>query len=212
MRKLVTYAALLMAVALGGCSGLQAAPSAKGAAGDDDGKAAPLAVGERYTWYDGDQPRQVWLDQELIAEFGAGGKTGAMRSVAPAAQEVPTDQRGIRLWRVPADSARALQRMRSTEDGKYSPVLRDAADPQARMRALPGNVIVHLNPSWDEAQVADWFKKQQLEPVRKLSFGSNAYLVRSAPGLESLELANRLYESGEVVAAMPEWWQEVTTR
>ena len=30
--------------------------------------------------------------------------------------------------------------------------------------------------------------------------------------LEALETANRLYESGDVVAAFPNWWQEVTTR
>jgi hypothetical protein len=208
MRRFMTYAALLTAVLLSGCSALQAAPSAKGA-GD---KGAPLAVGERYTWYDGDQPRQVWLDEELIAEFGAGGKTDTMRSVSPQAQEVPTDQRGVRLWRVPAGSARALAQLRSAEAGKYSPVLRDGTDAQARMRALPGNVIVHLNPSWSEAQVSAWLEQKGLEPVRKLSFGTNVYLLRSAPGLESLELANRLYESGEVVAAIPEWWQEVTTR
>jgi hypothetical protein len=80
------------------------------------------------------------------------------------------------------------------------------------MRALPGNIIVYLNPAWDDAAVKAWASKQQLEIIKKLEIGPNIYLIKTAPGLESLNTANALYKSGEVVAAFPDWWKQVTTR
>ena len=37
--------------------------------------------------------------------------------------------------------------------------------------------------------------------------GSGLWLVGSEPGLPSLDLANRLYESGDFAVAAPNWWQ-----
>jgi hypothetical protein len=43
--------------------------------------------------------------------------------------------------------------------------------------------------------------------VRELGDDGHAWLVSSAPGLPALELANRLYESGDFLAASPNWWR-----
>ena len=40
----------------------------------------------------------------------------------------------------------------------------------------------------------------------------NASIRILFPGMEALETANALYRSGEVKAALPDWWQEVATR
>ena len=80
------------------------------------------------------------------------------------------------------------------------------------MRALPGNVIVYLNPSWNAAAINDWLAKRKLQTVKKLDIGKNVYVIKSAPGLDALNLANELHSSGEVVSAMPDWWKEVSTR
>jgi ribosomal protein S8 len=80
------------------------------------------------------------------------------------------------------------------------------------MRALPGNVIVYFAPDRDEAQVRQWAAGRNLEIVRKLEIGKNAYVIRTEPGLASLETANSLRVSGEVVAAVPDWWVDVRTR
>ena len=58
----------------------------------------------------------------------------------------------------------------------------------------------------------NWAGKRKLEIVKKLEIGPNIYLIKTGPGLEALETANALYRSGEVKAALPDWWQEVATR
>jgi hypothetical protein len=174
------------------------------------------SLAQSYVWYDGDQPRQVWLDPGLIAEFDAPSKAkqgSAVRKALPNASEVRTSQRGLRLWRVDDDSVRAARSVRSAQPrAKVSPVLREAPSADAPMRALPGGVVVHLVPGWSERHAKDWLESQQLEVVRKLDFGRNVFLVHSEPGLEALELANALREKDPVVAAMPDWWEQVEPR
>lgn len=80
------------------------------------------------------------------------------------------------------------------------------------MRALPGNVIVRLDPSWSGQQVADWLRENRLSEVRRLPMGGNVLVLSSPPGLAALELANRLQQSGQVVSAQPEWWEQRSTR
>lgn len=162
--------------------------------------AAANAGGERdpadasYIWYDGGKPKRVWLDESLIAEFEAPGG----RRVAGAAVSA-----GVRIR--PAqdhDTARM--------SGRVSPVLRDG--PSGALRALPGNVIVELDSRWSEARVEQWLAAQGLTVIGSLPIGRHVLLVRANPGLEALELANRLQRSGEVVAAQPEWWQQKEPR
>ena len=104
----------------------------------------------------------------------------------------------------PASLRKALQPAE-----RYSPVFHDSPGDSSSMRALPGNIIVYLNPAWDATAVEAWLKKRQLEVVRKLGIGSNIYVLKTGPGLEALNTANELYKSGEVKAAFPDWWQDV---
>lgn len=151
---------------------------------------------DAYTWYDGGKPKQVWLDRSLLAEFGSRAESGSRAVV---------DTQGVRVWRAEEQAA-----ARAKAHGKTSPVLRDA--PGGAMRALPGNVIVRLNPSLGEMEVSQWLAAQGLVDVGRLGFGKNILIVRSAPGLASLELANRLQASGTVLSAQPEWWQQMESR
>lgn len=80
------------------------------------------------------------------------------------------------------------------------------------MRSLPGNIVVMLKANWDSAAVNAWLARNNLQMLEKIGSGSNVYLIKSAPGLASLDLANALYKAGEVVSASPNWWQEVSTR
>ena len=77
------------------------------------------------------------------------------------------------------------------------------------MRLLPGNVIVHLNPAWNQGTIQNWLNAKKLVAVEQLEFGPNIFLIKTGAGLEALETANRIYESGEVVAAYPNWWVEM---
>lgn len=218
---------LLLALLLSGCS---IDPVIAADIGNASAKTPQLQ--QSYTWYDGKRARQVWLDPELLAEFNPGKKAEqdampVVKSVYPEAAPVGNVKGGVQMWRMGAGvssdkAARALVSAAATGvtdataattiSGTYSPVLRDGASTSARMRALPGNIIVYLNPSWDAAGVNAWANRRQLTILKKLEIGSNVYVIKTAPGLEALNTANALYQSGEVVAAFPDWWQEVSVK
>lgn len=179
------------------------------------GRAAPLQ--ESYVWYDGDKEKRVWLNPDLAVEFDPtpSSDDSPLRKVYPEAKDLGSRQKGIRLWKLQhgIDSKEAVLRLKTVHpDGRYSPVLHDSATGTGRKRALPGNVIVTLNPIWDDAAVKRWAVSRRLEIVQKLEVGLNVFVLKTGPGLEALETANALYKSGEVVSASPDWWQDAVTR
>ena len=98
---------------------------------------APSGV---YVWYDSGKPREAQLDDALVAEFDSKSE--------PSATPVLRSN-GVRIWRQQEEAA-----TRAVATGKTSPVFRDSEG--GAMRALPGNVIVRLDPAWSAAQVDDW--------------------------------------------------------
>lgn len=172
--------------------------------------------GTSYTWYDGDRTRTIWLNPNLIAEFnhGAGNNT-ANSPLASSATPLPGKRSSMRLWRLKTgqtSKSQMQQLQRSSLNTKVSPVLHDGPSESGRKRALPGNIIVHLDPKWTAQQVSGWLKENSLEVVRPLNIGPNIFVIKTGPGLEALEKANAIYQSGNVVAAYPDWWQEVVRR
>lgn len=77
----------------------------------------------------------------------------------------------------------------------------------ARVMGLPGGVVVTLRQALPPARAQQFLVSRGLNPVRPVGDGSTTWLVASDPGLPSLHLANRLYESGDFAAASPNWWQ-----
>ena len=203
--------AVLVILALSGLYLGQACAGAKNA----PDKAAILQ--QAYVWYDGQKERQIWLDPGLIAEFHASkgnAAQSALKSVYADAVLISTHGT-VRLWRLGSgvDSNTAVRALsKANQSGNYSPVLHDGPTTAGGMRALPGNIIVYLDPTWNGAAVNGWASKHQLEIIKKLEIGPNIYLIKTAPGLDALNTANALYKSGEVVAAFPDWWKQVATR
>jgi len=177
---------------------------------------AASQLSQSYTWYDGNRQETVWLNPQLVAEFNPTKQgTTAAKSADVNAKTLSTkyDRGGVRLWKMNNAGDVAVRSLTtSNATGKYSPVFHVGPTSNASMRALPGNIIVYLNPTWDAATVANWLKSKKLEVVKKLEIGPNIYVIKTAPGLEALNTANALYLSGEVAAAFPDWWQEVSNR
>lgn len=182
------------------------------------GTAPSTPLTQTYTWHDGEREHTVWINPVLVAEFDPPATEAAstLKQAQPSARALPGKGTGMRIWQLdgataPAGMTRSLNNARLPQ-GKYSPVLHDSPSAASRMRAMPGNIIVYLQPAWSETQVHAWLQSRGLSMVKKLDFGSNIYILKTGPGLEALELANTLYRSGEVVAAFPDWWQEAVTR
>lgn len=94
----------------------------------------------------------------------------------------------------------------TTKDtGSAAFVLRDA---QGRPRTLPGGIIVTLRGEPSEGEARTALVARGLQPVRPVGAGHRTWLVASGPGLSSLELANRLHESGAFESVQPNWREE----
>lgn len=214
MSPLRLASALTLSLLLAGASASMATAGPVGGISAVD-NAATMA--ESYVWFDGDSERTVWVNRSLVAEFDPAPTVTTVPSAKAVivAGDAVAGGRGVRFWKVAAGSTRAeavASISAGNFTGRYSPVLHDGASEARPKRALPGNVVVHLDRSWDNAAVGRWASAQGVEVVKSLAFAPNVFLVRSAPGLVSLETANRLYRSNTVVAAYPVWWREVGHR
>jgi len=174
------------------------------------------ALTQAYVWFDGDREQRAWLNPQVVAEFNPGPEgESAMKSAYSGARAVATkhNQAAVRLWQLDSTAETAIRSLRASHpQGNYSVVFHDGPVNTSRMRALPGNVIVYLDPQWSQEAVSKWLSARKLEIVKKLEIGPNIYVIKTGPGLEALETANALYRSGGVKAAFPDWWQEVATR
>jgi hypothetical protein len=142
------------------------------------------AQGQQRYWYDGGERRLLWAESGLRADFNAA--PGTTQSVIqpvlgdkPAAPAGPTD----------------------------TPVYRDQPSAGGRVRALPGGVIVGLRPGTSAAARDALLARHGLRLVRPIGDRGDVVLVASPPGDASLDLANRLHESGDFASASPNWWQ-----
>lgn len=171
---------------------------------------------QQYYWYDGNQKAHIWLNPSLIAEFNPNPVgQAAVKKMLPGAMLHSKQPPSMRLWQIetgvePVSTTRSLNE--SHPEGRISPVLHDGPSGSSGMRALPGNIIVYLDPKWDEKTVYKWAGSHNLTIVKRMGIGRNAYIIKTGPGIAALETANSIYESGEVLASFPDWWQEVVKR
>ena len=165
-------------------------------------------------YYDGGSRREVIEESGEVAEFAPQEETRKqIQAARKEAREVAHRQeRFVRLWKVPPEPEENVVRALSLRAprGKFSPVFRDS--PGGARRALVGGVLVALDPSWSEKQVKEWARGHGYAIGAKLPTAKRTYLLDTPPGLPSLEEANKLQESGEVVSATPNWWQEVQAK
>lgn len=141
------------------------------------------ASGGTWVWHDGGTRRALTLQSDLQADFSTGPQ-GKSAVLRPSTG-------------VLKDVSPALQ----------SPVFRDES---GRLRALPGGVLVVLAaPLADDAATA-LIASHDARAVRRI--GDRTWLVESAAGLPSLELANRLAATGAFAAAQPNWWMARTRK
>jgi len=178
---------LALLVVVGGLLATTIAPAAESppvvSKHQDDRVNRPTAP--THHWYDGPDGRirrPLWLDNESTAEFRAdrSAKSPVLRRKGLGVEaKSPTDP--------------------------VSPVFREGSANGPAV-ALPGGVIVTLVSGLDETRAREMILAAGATPIRPV--GARMWLVAAEPGLASLELANRLHESGRFVSAQPNWWRQ----
>ncbi len=144
--------------------------------------------GDVYTWEDGDRTLNVVLQGDLVVQDS--------KDVAPDAEVVA---RG---------SADSIVRVKSANTEDSLPVFRSQSG--GGLMTLPGGVLLSLDSEWDQDQVEGFFSKNgiSMDQVEALGFLPNGFLVKTAPGFPSLELANSLAAQDGVEVSSPNWWTQ----
>ena len=145
--------------------------------------------GTVYTWEDGDRTRRAWLQPDLTVRQ-TGGET-------PRGMHVADTGDGVIV--------------RSAGGRGGQPVFRSQS---GALMTLPGGVLLVLSPEWSRQRVEAFLAANGIGPdrVSELGFIDNGFLVRTAPGFPSLELANALAGQSGVELSSPNWWRQRATR
>jgi len=179
------------------------------------GKAAALALEplpRSVEYYDGELRRTLWLSEDTVLEMGPVAADAAIVEEAPESAGTSNDLRGGRTWKVRRGRADAVAAEVARRGHQTSPALHIAGTAEAPFVGLPGGVIVTVPREWSRETVASWASGwgRSVEKVVHAQLG--LYLIETGPGLESLELANRMHESGEILAATPNILHFASTR
>ncbi len=151
------------------------------------------ASGESYTWHDGDRALVVRLQPDLVLLDG---------DVVPRDDLAPVGS--------DADSAAAQSEDGAAGTGMALAVYRSD---EGELMALPGGVVLVLDPDWDGAAVGSFFERNGIAAGRTtaLDYVANGFFVETRPGLASLDLANTLAAQPGVELSSPNWWLETAT-
>ncbi len=172
-----------------------------------------LSESQRYFWYDGDEKRAVWVNPKLMAEFKIQPETSAQSRSLDTTKKINPQPLFVRFLKTEDASRNAVGRSLSTDtNSQFSPVLHDGALISGIKRALPGNVLIQMKPDWSQEEIEVWLEEHNLTVIKPLTFAPNAFLIKTKLGLDSLNTANRIFETGDVVLASPNWWQERVAR
>lgn len=147
----------------------------------------PGAHWPSYEWQDGDQTLQVFLDRSLeMAPDGDGFRFGNRASGAAGA----------------AGAGGAGGAVGASSSGY--PVFRS---PSGGLMALPGGVILVLDPEWDAAAVEAFLTRNDIADAERtvLDFVPNGFVIDTDPGFPALTLANSLASQDGVEIAQPNW-------
>jgi hypothetical protein len=173
----------------------------------------PLALASGALWaadlhyYDGGQPRAIQLQPGLVAEFTRASDRRTVLAAHPAAVALQgAGDPSVRIYRVPATSTAQA----AVPAG--SPVYREGRSPAGRLMALPGGVLLKFKPDWTRARIDAWLAQRGYTVESRLGIDGNWFKVATAAGQASLQAANDLFESGELLSASPNWWKQTRTR
>ena len=161
-----------------------------------------------HTYRDGERTLKVVLQEDLAltrANAAAGHAGEVLASVGDAVI--------VRLQPEQAeaddpDTATAASRAGAVRPADAQPVFRSES---GTLMALPGGAIVIFDEGWDRARAMRFFAAEGIPRARISPLPlDNGYLVRTAPGFPSLDLANRLADRPGVDVSSPNWWRDVT--
>ena len=169
-----------------------AAPSTERSTTGTRSELAAPGQGTAYTWEDGDRTLKVVLQDDL--------------AVQKTADNTPADEV------VAKGATDSIVRKQGKHGRDARPVFRSESG--GGLMTLPGDVLLALDPEWDQDAVDKFFSSNNISADRRseLGFIPNGFLVTTDPGFPSLKLANELAAQDGVAISSPNWSREVEAK
>ena len=162
-------------------------------------RARPAEDGKKYIWQDGEYTISLWEAENLVMERNDADEQSEQSSAI-----APEDVIAVN------DNLRVVKKQSWHQFGDdVFPVLVTA---NGEWKALPGGVLVVLDPKMGQANIDAFFAKMELTQISKMDFTKNAYLIETEPGIIVLELSNKLAGMEEVKLSSPNWWSPAELR
>lgn len=178
-----------------------------------------LGIPAQSYYYDGERKVEIHEIPDLMAETIQSveevqtTENSIVKKIEPQTnpiQQLP----GIRFWKTnpnlfiqKANQYEKSKKIRIPElETKYLPVYTN----QSNTKLVPtGNIIVYFPLSMTEMEVKAWSAKKGIRAKEKLPLKTkNVWLLETPSGKKSIEIANKIHESGEVESATPNFWIE----
>ncbi len=176
---------------------------------------------ERYVWYNGNREEHVFaaLDEVTIFPKNVSETTNVteiIRGFDPQATLIRGSE-FVTIVRLPnrlnvTVLDRKIAEFQNTKGNSANLVFYKGQKKDQSPIGLTGEIIVHFREDWDEKKIMGWANEKGLETIERFSFSPNTYLFKAGSGIRSLELANQIYLSGDVIYAYPNWWKTVSIR
>ena len=111
-----------------------------------------------YVWYDGNTPHKIWLQPDVVAEFGL--RPGQKSRLGFKAQGLNNSRPSVvRIWKLSKGSltrSLAKGRMPAGMAGNFSPVFTRGKTGRGPKLSLPGGLIIYFDKSWTHAGIEKW--------------------------------------------------------
>ncbi|UCF90644.1 MAG: DUF4214 domain-containing protein [Desulfobacterales bacterium] len=190
-------------------------------------KRVPLDPGfaaQPYYWYERDAKKQARMALDEVAVFPSKGKAANLsgdlwvKGIHPQA-EITERNDFIIFLKLPEplkerqilEKSAAVKSLNGVQQA--SPVFYTTTQrtPDSRL-VLTGEIIVQFPKDLAESDILAIEKNYGLKRNRSVAFAANTFLYQAGDPLQSLAVANDLYESGTVNYAYPNWYRRRTKR
>jgi hypothetical protein len=189
---------------------------------------------KEYYWWDGNTKRTIKVVEDILVEVPSEKQAAAEATATAAAAKTKTPGKGLpqqkiseKMKSLPGafkvqniEGTGAFSKLHVTSNnfhedikqnlgGIYSPLFEDGAS----SKAFAGGIIITFKDAKTDEEANTWAQAQGLKLKEKMGLANGrTWLVESAVGLASLELANQLHDSPEIESSQPNWVHDFSSR
>ena len=162
-----------------------------------------------------DGEKKLYLIEDRVAVLGdADEQLNIKRKVlnSDSTAKIIIKTRNLTIWKITKETQKqSLKRGQTPSEfgGNSTQVFKDSS---GRIKVIPGNLIIVFKKEATQEEIDTWFLQKGYEVIKKISSLTNSYVVKSSPGLLTLELAEQLRNDMLIRKVYVNYWTSVSRR